>query len=276
MILHVLMGFLFFMGILLNILSFYAYSKLTTKCTYGNLKVNLRIAICIGSFFMASSLAFFICTGRCDCDINSKNWPIYVLLSFMLIIGIYLSVLTANIKSELEKCQEDIGSLPTILFWVSIIQIVAIVSGYGIYIYNKKKSDKKDDGKDDGKDDEKSDQFLTPEELKSDSDGANKELLRQIKQDINETNLDISRNKIELKKLTRVERGKRDEKWQKKYNEEKSKQTFLANKLKTTEEEYKRESGNSQSNQSSNIFGGFSSGAGELSSGAGEFNWGDF
>lgn len=240
MILHILAGFILLLGILLNILSFYAYSKLKSNCEVsGNLKTNLRISICIGSFFTAAAISFFVCTSNCDIE-TDKKWLIYSILFFMLIMGIYLSILTSNIKSQLKECQEDIGSLPTILLLLSIIEVSVIVIGAVIYIYNSNKKNKKTDknsSSDEDKDKDNTSKFSTIDELKSEKEESEKELIKEIKLDIADKENDIAKTKISLRKLEKVEKGKRDEKWRKNYNKELSNKTALLLELKKNKNE---------------------------------------
>lgn len=244
MILQGLMVFLFIIGFLLTILSFYSYSKLTNNCTSEQLRMNLRIAICIGSIFMALSVAYSICINKCQCE-DSKDWKIYVLLGFMFAMGIYLAVLTSNIKKDFKDCDVDLGNLPDILLWIAIIQVIVIGCGSGIYIYKtlKKDSDKNID-LDIDLDEEtesKSGEFSTTEELESEKEEADRQLIEQIKLDIAKAKAGISQTKLKLKNLQKT---KRDKKWQDEYTKTKDKEASLKRELESNEKELSEIEGN--------------------------------
>lgn len=136
MILYILMGFLFMIGLLLVVISFQVYNKLTSSCTSSQLRLNLRIAIGIGSTIMALTLGYGICMKNCNCVIGSVgDYKTYVLLGFMFILGICLSVLTGSIKNISNECNINIGCLTTNLYWISVIQTVIIGFVIVYYIY---------------------------------------------------------------------------------------------------------------------------------------------
>ena len=138
--LHFFMFLLFFIGILLVVLSFFAYSKLGDTCKSSSLKTKLNMGIGIGSTLLALSIGFFICVNRCECAFNDDldQWKIYSLVAFSLASGIGLLALTFGIKSDLDKpgCKVDLGSLvwllgiiAILLLLFSIVYIVVIFKG---------------------------------------------------------------------------------------------------------------------------------------------------
>ena len=137
MILYILMGFLFMVGLLLVYISFQVYNKLKSSCTSKQLRLNLRIAIGLGSTIMALTLGYGICMKNCNCVIGSpEDYKTYILLGFMFILGLCLSVLTNSIRNISNECNINIGCLTTNLYWVSVIQTVSIGFVIIYYIYN--------------------------------------------------------------------------------------------------------------------------------------------
>jgi hypothetical protein len=129
--LHFFMILLFFIGMLLVIMSFFAYSKIKDTCKSEGLKSKLNIGIGIGSALMAMSIGFFICVNRCKCTFNDNldQWKINGLVSFSLLSGIGLLALTFGIKSDLDnpECNVDLGAIVWLLGLIASIQLVCSV-----------------------------------------------------------------------------------------------------------------------------------------------------
>ena len=141
MILNSFMIFLFIIGLLLTILSFHTYNKLT-NCFSATLRSNLRSSIVIGSILMALPIGFLICKKKCNCEFDQKqSWQMYAILVSLIILGIYISILAKNIKDETTKCNIDLGMIPRLLYWISVIQAV-IPSIYLAYLAYDKTKDK--------------------------------------------------------------------------------------------------------------------------------------
>jgi len=130
-------------GIILTLTSFTAYSKLTDKCTSKDLRNYLRWCIVIGSILITIGVMFFTCTNSsgCVCKFNiDSSTKQYVLLSLLLIMGIFIMVITGKIQNELKKdgCDVDLGFLTTSLWILGSFQ-VAIPLLYVIGIFVKKR-----------------------------------------------------------------------------------------------------------------------------------------
>tara|TARA_B110000908_G_C10121127_1_gene387663 strand:+ start:64 stop:870 length:807 start_codon:yes stop_codon:yes gene_type:complete len=120
------MFILFAIGLLLIITSFSAYSKLG-QCNNPELQTKLRWAIGVGTTFLTLSIGYSVCITRdsCDCDFGERaSWKIYFMLLSLMGMGIALLILALGIKSDLKKCNVDLGSAPNILTGLAITQIV--------------------------------------------------------------------------------------------------------------------------------------------------------
>ena len=141
MILNMFMIFLFMIGLLLTILSFHTYNKLT-NCFSATLRSDLRSSIVIGSILMGLAIGFLACKKKCDCNFSKKSsWQMYAILVSLIILGIYVSILSKNIKDETTKCNIDLGIIPHLLYWISVIQAVipSLYLAYLAYDMNKDK-----------------------------------------------------------------------------------------------------------------------------------------
>jgi hypothetical protein len=139
--LHFFMFMLFIIGLLLIIISFFAYSKLKSECTSSSLKTKLRIAIAIGSALFAIAIGYFYCINdsHCQCSFDlGDRLKINIMVGFSLLAGVGLLILTLGIKTELKNpnCTVDLGILPTMLIVLSAVQIVGSV-GYIIRMVGK-------------------------------------------------------------------------------------------------------------------------------------------
>lgn len=138
---------LLIIGILLTLTSFSAYSRLTEKCTSVNLRTYLRWCIIVGSILITVGVMFFTCTNASGCickfDIDSAVKQ-YVLLSILLVMGIFIMVITGKIENELKKdgCNVDLGFLTTSLWLLGSFQ-VAIPVLFVIGIFVKKQEEVK-------------------------------------------------------------------------------------------------------------------------------------
>ena len=134
---------LLIIGILLTLTSFTAYSRLTDKCTSKNLREYLRWCIILGSILITVGVMFFTCTNASGCvckfDIDSTVKQ-YVLLSILLVMGIFIMVITGKIQNELKKdgCDVNLGFLTTSLWFLGSFQ-VAIPLLFVIGIFVKKR-----------------------------------------------------------------------------------------------------------------------------------------
>lgn len=133
-------------GILLTLTAFSAYSKLTGKCTSKELRNHLRWCIVVGSILITIGVMFFTCTksSGCVCKFNlDSTTKQYVLLSVLLLMGIFIMVITSKIQYELKKdgCNVDLGFLTTSLWFLASFQ-VAIPLLYLIGIFVKKRREK--------------------------------------------------------------------------------------------------------------------------------------
>lgn len=134
---------LLIIGILLTLTSFTAYSRLTDKCTSKSLRTYLRWCIILGSILIMIGVTFFTCTNAYGCvrkfDIDATVKK-YVLLSILLVMGIFIMVITGKIRNELKKdgCDVNIGFLTTSLWFLGSFQ-VAIPLLFIIGIFVKKR-----------------------------------------------------------------------------------------------------------------------------------------
>ena len=209
-LLHLFMLMLFVIGILLIIITFYAYSKLNDKCTSNALRTKLRISIGIGTAFVTMSFGYAICVRSqlCNCEFGERsNIKLYVMLFSLMSMGIGLLILTLGIKSDLTKggCDVDLGIIPDVLTVISIIQIVIPVL-YIVYIYKKTDSDEKniDNEKyEQDDDDDDDDDRHTREEMSYKSS--------QLERDIRHENKKLSSLRKELRKREdKLRKSKKD------------------------------------------------------------------
>lgn len=126
-LLHVFMFILFVIGLLLIITTFSAYSKLGSDCTSPGLRTKLRWAIGIGTVFFTLSIGYSVCVTRkgCKCDFGERaTWKIYAMLIALMGMGGGLLALSTGIKSDLKKCNVNLGSIPDIITGLAVVQIV--------------------------------------------------------------------------------------------------------------------------------------------------------
>jgi hypothetical protein len=119
---------LFIIGLLLMILSSIAFNKLE-QCESQKLKINLKIALCIGSALMAFAASYALCIFKCGCKLTIHNLNMYM-LPFVFVIGIYTAVLSKSIMDESKRCIVEIGVFPKFIFGLSIVQSILT----GIYL----------------------------------------------------------------------------------------------------------------------------------------------
>jgi len=131
---------LLIIGILLTLTSFTAYSRLTRKYTSNNLRKYLRWCIILGSILITIGVMFFTCTNASGCvckfDIDSTIKQ-YVLLSILLVMGIFIMVITGKIQNELKNYRFDanLGFLTTSLWLLGSFQIaIPLLFVIGIFI----------------------------------------------------------------------------------------------------------------------------------------------
>jgi len=131
------------LGLLLIVVSFMAYQKLTEGCTSDKLRTYLRIATGLGSAIFTIGFGYVFCWYKCNCNVGVRSKArVYFFLFLLLVMGIGLLVLIYGIDDELKKpeCNVDLGMLPTILKWAGIIDIIVIVL-YGAYTAYQKYPD---------------------------------------------------------------------------------------------------------------------------------------
>ena len=143
-LLHIFMFLLFAIGILLLMITLSADSKLGTDCTSKDLRTKLRMAIILGTVFLTISLGYAVCVMKkgCKCDFGQRaTWKIYTMLAVLMGMGGFLLYLTLGIHSDLKKdgCKVDLGVIPTILMWLSIVQIVLPIMYIAYIVYTGKK-----------------------------------------------------------------------------------------------------------------------------------------
>jgi hypothetical protein len=133
---------LFIIGLLLMILSSIAFNKLE-QCESQKLKINLKIALCIGSALMAFAASYALCIFKCGCKLTIHNLNMYM-LPFVFVIGIYTAVLSKSIMDESKRCIVEIGVFPKFIFGLSIVQsiLTGIYLLYLLYRRFKPKSNK--------------------------------------------------------------------------------------------------------------------------------------
>lgn len=135
---------LLIIGTLLILTSFTAYSRLTDKCTSKSLRTYLRWCIIIGSILITIGAMFFTCTNSsgcvCNFDIDSDVKQ-YVLLSTLMMMGIFIMVITSKIQNELKNdgCNVDLGFLTTSLWLLGSFQVAIPVSFVIGIVVNKQK-----------------------------------------------------------------------------------------------------------------------------------------
>ena len=157
-ILHLFIFFIFVVGILLIILNFNIYSKLTDECNSKDLRTKLRFVIGLGTTFVTIAIGYTICINKsgCDCDFEKSNWKNYSILVALILLGGGLLALTIEINNDIKSnlCDIDFGIIPDILIGLSIAQII-IPSFYIFYIMYKNKKDNKDQDQDQDEDEDK-------------------------------------------------------------------------------------------------------------------------
>lgn len=197
--LHFFMILMFLIGLLLIILSFFAYSKIGYECkkTSSSLKTKLRVALGIGSTLLCLAIGFFICVtkSKCKCTFDNEfgKGKIYGLIGFCLMSGIGLLVLTFGIKSDLNEpdCKVDLGIIPWILGSIAIIQLLFSIVYITIHIKNYQSKEGKE-GKE-GKEDKEEESTPQKDELshseQSSKYDSEKEASEQIQKTILNTRL---------------------------------------------------------------------------------------
>lgn len=140
-LLHIFMFIVFIIGILLIIITFEAYSKLTQQCSSNSLKNKLQISIIIGTVFAITSIGYFICVMKksCKCNIGLKaSWQLYTFVVISTGMGVGLLLLSNGIKNDLKQpnCNINLNYIPDILFGLSIAQIIMSVLYFVWIIYS--------------------------------------------------------------------------------------------------------------------------------------------
>lgn len=259
-LLHILMIFNFIIGILLLIISFSIYSKLTENCSSKDIRDKLKISIIIASVLVSISVGYGLCISRdaCHCDFGKKsNAKINTILLFLIALGSTLLWLNYGIKNDLNKpgCNISVGSLPNILIGICFVQVV-VPSLYLISLITKLyddsdgKSDEGDDGDygDYGDDDEK-EMVELKENLRKRE--------RLVKKDLSKTRTELSKSREKVEALKR------------KKKKPSSDLVAKINKLQKTESSIKDSLQSIRSELSEADASGSGSGSGSSSSGSG-------
>jgi len=157
---------------------------------------------------------YFVCTKRkgCKCDFNiDAGWKIYLTLFILVAMGGFLVYLVAGIQSEIKSggCDIDLGSLPGVLWGISIAQIVLPLIYTGIVLYTGKSGSSRSKDDDDDDDDDEGDEYY---EDKNESE--NRERLAhksiELEKDISSLDKQLTKYTSELNALKRKKVKKKD------------------------------------------------------------------
>jgi len=257
---------LFVIGLILVIISFTAYSKITESCKSKKLRSYLRWCVGVGSVLLTIGIMYFVCTKKegCKCDFDiDAGWKIYLTLFILVVMGGFLVYLVAGIQREIKSggCDIDLGSLLEVLWGISIAQIVLPLIYTGIVLYTKKS------GSSLSKDDD--------EYYEDEGESENRERLAdksiELEKDISSIDKQLTKYTTELSALKREKVKKKDlDASRKKIKVVSSKISGLENRLKKAKSDHssiesKLSSGatsSSGSSVSSNSSGGLSKGLG--------------
>lgn len=257
---------LFVIGLILVITTFTAYSKITESCKSKKLRSYLRWCVGVGSVLLTIAIMYFVCTKRegCKCDFNiDAGWKIYLTLFILVAMGGFLVYLVTGIQREIKTdgCDIDLGSLPGVLWVISIAQIVLPLIYSGIVLYTGKNGSSR--SKDDDEGDEGDEYYEGENESENIERLAHKSI--ELEKDISSLDKHLTKYTTELSALKREKVKKKDlDARRKKIKIVSSKISGLENRLKTAKSTHSSIESqlSSGSVSSSNSSGGFSSGFG--------------